>query len=294
MSRARRTITALAWGLGLLVVALLATLAAARLHLELPVGRRAVGDSLEQLVSSAIRGTLHVGQVEDASLDRVVARDVEFRHEDGEVELRLDHIVLEPDLGRLLRDRRIATRSIRVDGALLRMREGRDGLRLERALESPGPDDGGSPTYFLELAGLHFERLQTFWALEGPPTFRIDDVSGFGHLSTDERGNVVMRFDRLAGELRTTGLPIEISAGVRRASGRVHAGWDRMGSFDIELEVAGSPLDLELDLFDREGGLQVRASADAEGPSLAALAALGIELGNDVGGTERTGGREAK
>ncbi|MDQ3030998.1 MAG: hypothetical protein M3Y87_01155 [Myxococcota bacterium] len=290
MSPPRRALVALGGTIGIVLLALVATLAAARLHLELPVGRRAIGDAIERLVSSEIRGTLRIGHVDEVGLDRMLARDVEIRTpaEDGqeaEVVLRLDSVELDPDLGRLFAERRIATASGRVDGGLLRMTEGDDGLTIERALDPPSPGVG-PPSFFIDFAGLHFEGLQTRWALQGAPSFRIDDVSGFTSIRTDEQGNVAMRFDRLAGELRTTGLPIEVSAGVRRASGRVHSGWERMGLFDIELDVAGSPLELELELIDRDGGIQVRAQMDADGPSIPWIAALGIDIATDIAGIE--------
>lgn len=256
----------------------------AMLHLDTRLGRRALGDLLEAWIGGEIRGDLRIGHVDDVGRDRIVARDVLFTSPSGEPALRLDQVVLDPAPSRFLFEHTIAVRSAYVRGARLWMVDRGDGLRVERALDSiPRPSDG-APSVFLDFDGILFEGLDSEWRLGDAPPFEIDHASGLMRVRTDSRGNVVLRLDRITGRAEFD-LPLfDVSAGVRHASGRVHAGYRRMGAFDVELDVAGSPLELALELDDAPDGLRVRAETGARGPSTAWLAALGIDLATELSG----------
>lgn len=250
----------------------------AMLHLDTRVGRRALGDALEAWIGDEIRGDLRIGHVDDVGRDRIVARDVLFTSATGEPALRLDHVVLDPAPSRLLLERTIAIDSAYVRGARLWMIDRGDGLRIERALDSVPDPASGPPSVFLDFDAILFEGLESEWRLGDAPPFEIQRASGLMRVRTDRLGNVVLRFDRITGQAEFD-LPLfDISAPVRSASGRVHAGYRRMGAFDVELELAGTPVDVALDLIDAPGGVRVRAETGARGVSLAWLGVLGVDL----------------
>lgn len=265
--------------LAFLVGSVVALALSALLHLDTGVGRRAVGDALERAIGGQIQGSLEIGSIEEVGRDRIVAREVLFRSPSGDPALRLDHVVIDPAPSRFFSEDTIAIASAQVRGARLWMIEGEDGLRLETALDSP-PDPNATdapPTTFLAFEDIHFDGLDSDWRLDGAPSFEIDGASGFLSVRTDEDGEVVVRFDRIAGRAEFD-VAIPISAGIRRGSGRIHAGYRRMGAFDIELDVAGSPLELALDLIETGDGLQARVQTGTEGVNVAWLAALGLDL----------------
>lgn len=256
----------------------------AMLHPDTRIGRRALGDALEAWIGGEIRGDLRIGHVDDVGRDRIVARDVLFTSPAGEPALRLDHVVLDPAPSRLPFERTLAIRSAYVRGARLWMIDRGDGLRVERALDSIPDAAGGPPSVFLDLDGILFEGLESEWRIGTAPPFEIQRAPGLMRVRTDPRGNVVLRFDRVVARAEFD-LPLfDVFAGVSRASGRVHAGHRRMGAFDVELDVAGSPLELALDRIDGPGGLRVRAETGARGPNLAWLALLGVDLATELSG----------
>ena len=265
--------------LAFLVGSVVALALSALLHLDTRVGRRAVGDALEHAIGTQIQGSLEIGAVEEVGRDRIVAREVLFRDPSGDPALRLDHVVIDPAPSRFFSEDTIAIASAQVRGARLWMIEGENGLRLEEALDSP-PDPSatrGPPSLFLAFEDIHFDDLDSDWRLDGAPSFEIDGASGFLAVRTDDNGEVVVRFDRIAGRAEFD-LAIPISAGIRRGSGRIHAGYRRMGAFDIELDVAGSPLELALDLIETGDGLQARVESGTDGVNIGWLAALGLDL----------------
>jgi hypothetical protein len=109
-------------------------------------------------------------------------------------------------------------------------------------------------------------------------------VSGFMDFRTDERGDVVVRFDRLRGRAQTRGMPIDVSMGIDEAAGRIHASYARLAVFDLQVDIAGSPARVALELRDRGGDLEIHAQIDPDGPSLAWLGALGLDIGSDLAG----------
>lgn len=273
----RKSIGLLAMLAGALASLVLSTL----VHLDTRTGRRAFADALERLVDGEIQGSLRIGSIDELSADRIVARDVLVSSAEGRPALRLDHVELDPAPSRLFGERTIAVERARIRGARLWMIEDRDGLRLEVAFDSEAPPSprGGPPTTFIDLDGIVFSGLESEWRLGGGPPFTIGDASGLLRVRTDERGDVVARFDRIEGLARFDLPLVDVTAGVRTASGRVHAGYRRVGAFDIELDVAGSPLHVALDLLDGgPRGIEVRAETGTDGPSVAWLAILGLDL----------------
>ncbi|UJR85846.1 hypothetical protein [Sandaracinus amylolyticus] len=281
-SNVRRTLGALAT-LALFVVALAL---AARVHLSLPAGRRAAADALEALISREIPGTMRIGAIDELRTDYVRARDVVFETPEGEEALRFRRIELDPDVRRFLREGAIATRSARIQGAVLRMieREGEDGLGLERAFDDDDEGSGGEEQgrgVTLDLANVAFHDLDSEWRIGELPEMHLDDASGIARFYTDDQGQIAMRFDRIRGEAR---LPMDLRVDVERASGRIRTGWRQLGLFEMRLAVMGSEVDLDLHLVDGEGGVRPRVHSDTEPGSLAMLAMLGVELVTTVAG----------
>jgi hypothetical protein len=284
--RARSVIARIGAGIAVIALALVAVVASFRLHLETTIGRRGLADLLVAFIEAEIPGRMQIGAIESASSDRVVARDVRFATAGDQTVLELDHVVLDPALAEIFEQRTIGFESARIDGARLFMIDSSDGLLLERAFDEPDrPGQPQSPpSVFVHFDDVHFEHLDTIWRLSSAPRFRIDDVSGFMDFRTDERGDVVVRFDRLRGRAQTRGMPIDVSMGIDEAAGRIHASYARLAVFDLQVDIAGSPARVALELRDRGGDLEIHAQIDPDGPSLAWLGALGLDIGSDLAG----------
>ncbi|AKF10749.1 hypothetical protein DB32_007898 [Sandaracinus amylolyticus] len=268
----------------------LALVAAARLHLSLPVGRRAAADALQAVISNEIPGSMRIGEIDELRTDYVRARDVVFTTPEGEEALRFRRIELDPDVRRFVREGAIAVRRARIEGAMLYMieREGEDGLGLERAFDddddrgSEGEDQGRGIT--LDLANVAFQDLDSEWRVGDAPEFHLDDASGLARFYTDDQGRIAMRFDRIRAEARTEGLPMNVRADIERASGRIRTGWRQLGLFEMRIAVLGSDIDLDLHLVDGEGGVRPRLQTDAEPGSLGMFAMFGVELVTTIAG----------
>jgi hypothetical protein len=283
----KRALAALALALLALLVATLALPGAAMLHFQQRVGRRAFGDAIER----AIEGETHVGMwidhVDHVGPDRVVVRGVHFIDAASRDDvMSFDRVVLDPEWLALL-DGRIAARRARVHGVMLRMVEDEEGLVIERAFEGR-PDRGrGGPDLRLDLRNIHFDDLASEWRFNGGIPFLVERGSGMLSVRTDARGEVVLRFDRIRARARTRGLPFEVEAQVREAAGRVHAGWDRVASFDLALAIHDEPLRVELDCYDRPGGVVVNTAIAVEGPGVAWLVVRGLNLVTELRGDFR-------
>lgn len=260
----------------MLVAGFAALLLSAAAHLDSAIGRRALADLLERWIDREIQGSIVIGAIDEVSADRVRVRDVLVRSPAGRPALRLDRATLDPAPRRLLSESAIALESARVEGARLWMIEDRDGLRLEQAFESPS-SGGGDGGLRIDLRAIVFQGLASEWRIGSSPPFTIEEASGILRVRTDSRGEVTLRFDRIEGLARFDLPIVDPTVGVRAASGRVRAGARRVAAFDIELDVAGEPLEVALDLVESEGEIAVYAETGTDRPGLAWLALLGVD-----------------
>ena len=90
---------------GWVALALVALVASAAFHLQLPMARRVASGSLAQFVSGEIRGDLLIGRFERLSLDEVIARDVTLFDGEGRTVIEADWVRLVPDGRALLQGR---------------------------------------------------------------------------------------------------------------------------------------------------------------------------------------------
>lgn len=201
VTRAVRVVVALLVLLGLVA---LAALVAARTN----PGRRWVARRVEALVTSQIRGSLHIASIDRIGWRSVTARGVRFVAPNNDEVIAVDHVDMDFLWGPLLRGRLVSPRATAHGGRVL-LHDGAHGdLSIDVTMQSRDPSKPSRPASSTPRNTVEFQRLDVdgidFAArVDGVPDARVTGVRGLLRITVhDPGGALLLTLDDLAGSGR--------------------------------------------------------------------------------------------
>lgn len=175
---------------GVLLVAVLSTLMAVLMHLDLPETRSLARRELEALIPTVLHGGLDIGRLDHVSLFEIEATEVVWLDEQGRVVISADHLRARPDWPAILRGHiRIAVAEVERPTVVLHV-VGEDGLGLSLVESFMPRDDGGPPSsspLHLTIAGLRVTDGRVVGDIPRFPNFGLEDVDIAGVIDVEGR-----------------------------------------------------------------------------------------------------------
>jgi autotransporter translocation and assembly factor TamB len=169
---ARWVVAAMAWITATIVVLL--GLAVAIIHSDW--GRAQIRDRVVTALDQILAGQISIGRLEGSVLDRFSLHDVEVRDDKGELALRVDELVLDPDLWELIQQR-VAVDVIILERLHVAARVRDDGsLNLSHIIEPQPEDEEVSPWIVsLDRVEVH-DGVVTWTEVDGKTVTRVEKI----------------------------------------------------------------------------------------------------------------------
>ena len=240
-----------------------ALLSSAAYHLQLPLAGHVAIDVVTVLVNREIRGHIAIGEMQNVSWEKLVARGVVVTDERGRVVIRLARVAAWPDFEGLL-DGHIRVSRVRARGGevvLYVAGEDEDTVSIGEAfmpVRESDDDDGGGSTVEVSIDNIVLDEITVHGDVPGFEGLRVEDVWLQGDVQIGEttivsahdgRGMFVAPYrgrtsiDRITGRINsdlTDGMTYY--ARIRRGDDRVRARLDLTQPADDP----DAPLDMNL------------------------------------------------
>ncbi|MFW5925053.1 MAG: hypothetical protein ACOCV4_02745 [Myxococcota bacterium] len=271
-----RVLAGFAW----VVAAVALLLVSALLHLGHPVAHRMIGRAVERAVAAGSSGVLRIGEIREASFDRLELADVGYWDlAEKRKALELERAELELDPRSLLEDE-IHVSHVGIHGARMVFRK--SWKRPERGFmrKFDAPPELRRRGKRIRVDEIVFEDVAAHAILDATP-YALRDLSGTGSLFVDERTTF-----SLASAGGTIELPGEAgTAALRDVSAELPFAPDSGGLAQASGVVrwAGDPMDVELTYHDRDEPPPLAITLESESFSHGQLRELGLgDVGSDV------------
>lgn len=271
-----RVLAGFAW----VVAAVVLLAVSALLHLGHPVARRMIGRAVEQAVAAGSSGVLRIGEIREASFDRLELAEVGYWDlAEKRKALELERVEVKMDPGSLFEDE-LRVSHVGVHGARVVVRK--SWKRPERGFmpKFDAPPELRRRGKRIRVEEILFEDLDADAILDATP-YALRDLSGAGSLVVDERatfsltgarGTVELPGEAGTAELRDVSVQLPSapeSGGLAQASGTVR--W------------AGGPMDAQLTYHDRDEPPPLQITLKSQSFSKEQLRELGLpELRGDA------------
>ncbi len=277
---ARVVVRALALLLGVAVIAALTLV----FYAQTEPGRRVLARELSQRVSSEIRGSMHIGHLERASLSPIV-RDLEFRDEHGRRALFIERAEVKLDAAAAL-DQQLVFERARVWGAQLLVAVRPDGrTNLEATFSEPKPDPSPAAREGLHysLRSIHFDSLDATFEVSRDQTFHVHDMRGFVRIERIGTPGVRVRLDQVSGttERELLGDPLTLE----RVDGWIAGGTPQVLELELDGRLGETDVQAELRYFAHAKTpvrLALRTEKSAKGVAAGLMLELSSWLSEDV------------
>lgn len=200
---------------------LLALVGSLGYHLRLDLAGVVAVETVTALLGREIRGTIEIGEIQNVTFEKIVARSVVIRDPDGNEVIRVDRVAVWPNFGALL-EGTIYIDRVRVRGGLVTLRvSGTEDAPTVSIAEtflpmhpSEGPPDSNPLRVVID--GIVLDEIRVRGDVPGYEGLRFENVRAVGRVEV-ERGVLVRVF---AGRAEMTG-PYPGTSYIDRIVGRV-------------------------------------------------------------------------
>lgn len=262
-------------------LALLASLATYAL-LASSWGRARLRDQICRAISSQIRGSLEIDEIEEVALPRVRARGVRIVAPDGTPAIDVESANIRFDLSSFLSGNFVWRRAD-IRNGIVRVREDARGrVNMEETFAPRDPSQATRIEGVLDMRTMVTSNMQLEIGGGELPSLRLIDIDGIMRVHVDRDGITDIRFDDYRGHF-VKGLP-HGQLNFRDVKGHVQTGHKRLLRFEGGGEFEGEPVTYTLDII-TEPKQHVRIEANFPNLSAASLSTLGVAVWSRVNGS---------